>query len=62
MSYFNRLPIFSFTKKKGNIMSKIIFLEDKVTIYEVAFNQIGEHQIRLVFENIRPSDEILLSG
>ena len=33
-------------------MSKICFLADKSITYEVSFAQIGEHQVRLVFEDI----------
>lgn len=43
-------------------MSKIIFLADKSITYEVSFAQIGEHQVRLVFEDTKPSDKIILSG
>ena len=43
-------------------MSKICFLADKSATYDVTFAQIGEHQVRLVFEDIKPSDKILLSG
>lgn len=43
-------------------MSKIVFLKDTSTIYEGEFAQIGEHQIRLIFESVKPSDEVLLSG
>lgn len=43
-------------------MSKIVFLKDKSNTYEGSFSQIGEHQIRLIFENERPIDEVLLSG
>lgn len=43
-------------------MSKVVFLKDKSVIYEGSFSQIGEHQIRLIFENEKPTDEILLSG
>ncbi len=43
-------------------MSKIIFLKDKSVIYDVQFTQIGENQVRLIFENEKPSEDILLSG
>lgn len=31
-------------------------------VYEASFLQIGEHQIRLIFESEAPSDQTLLSG
>lgn len=43
-------------------MSTAIFLEDNISTYEVIFNQIGEHQIRLIFKDKKPEDKILLSG
>lgn len=43
-------------------MSKIVFLKDKEKIYEGSFEQIGTNQIRIVFENEKPSNQILLSG
>ena len=43
-------------------MSKIVFLNDKSTIYDGLFTQIGENQIRLVFEKKKPSNNVLLSG
>lgn len=45
-------------------MSKIIFLADESTIYDVTFTQIGEHQVRLVFEDedTKPSNETIVSG
>ena len=43
-------------------MSKIIFIKEPSTIYDGQFSQIGKHQVRLIFADIVPSDEVLLSG
>lgn len=43
-------------------MSKIIFLKNPSEIYDANFAQIGQHQIRLVFEKELPDENILLSG
>lgn len=43
-------------------MSKIIFIKEPSTIYDGHFSQIGEHQVRLIFTDLIPSDEVLLSG
>ena len=43
-------------------MSKIVFLKEKEKIYEGTFEQIGSNQVRITFDNDRPSNEILLSG
>lgn len=43
-------------------MSKIIFIKEPSTIYEGQFSQIGKHQVRLIFTDMIPSDEVLLSG
>ena len=43
-------------------MSKIVFLKDPNTIYDGSFFQIGTHQVRLIFTNTIPSEDILLSG
>ncbi|MCM1253713.1 MAG: hypothetical protein NC321_12905 [Clostridium sp.] len=43
-------------------MSKIIFLKNPSYIYDAEFYQIGQHQIRLVFTNQIPKNDILLSG
>lgn len=43
-------------------MSKIVFINDPNTIYDGQFSQIGNHQVRLIFTDIVPSDDILLSG
>ena len=43
-------------------MSKIVFINDPNTIYDGQFSQIGSHQVRLIFTDIVPSDDILLSG
>lgn len=61
---FSHLYVLSylFTIRKELRMSKIIFLEDKSTVYEGFFEQIGEHQVRIVFENEKPPTNILLSG
>lgn len=43
-------------------MSKIVFLGNKEKIYEGSFEQIGLHQIRIIFKSEIPSKPILLSG
>lgn len=43
-------------------MSKIVFLKDPNTIYDGSFSQIGTHQVRLIFTDTIPSEDILLSG
>lgn len=43
-------------------MSKIVFLQDPSTVYDATFSQIGENQVRLVFSESVPSDNVLLSG
>ncbi len=43
-------------------MSKIIFLNDPITVYDASFTQIGKNQIRLIFENDKPNNDTLLSG
>lgn len=43
-------------------MSKIIFIKEPSAIYDGQFYQIGKHQVRLIFADIVPSDEVLLSG
>ena len=43
-------------------MSKIVFINDPNTVYDGQFSQIGSHQVRLIFTDIVPSDDILLSG
>lgn len=43
-------------------MSKIVFLKDKKKIYDGLFEQIGTNQVRITFDNTKPSDNILLSG
>lgn len=43
-------------------MSKIVFLEDLSKTYDVGFTEIGENQVRLVFNTTPPNGEILLSG
>lgn len=43
-------------------MSKIVFINDPNTIYDGQFSQIGNHQVKLIFTDIVPSDDILLSG
>ena len=43
-------------------MSKNIFIKEPSTIYEGQFSQIGKHQVRLIFTDMIPSDEVLLSG
>ena len=43
-------------------MSKIVFMNDPNTIYDGSFSQIGTHQVRLIFTDTIPSEDILLSG
>ena len=43
-------------------MSKIVFLKDINTVYDGEFTQIGTNQVRLVFTDNVPSEEVLLSG
>lgn len=43
-------------------MSKIVFMNDPNTIYDGSFSQIGTHQVRLIFADTMPSEDILLSG
>ena len=43
-------------------MSKIVFIKEPSTIYDGQFSQIGKHQVRLIFTDTVPSDEVLLSG
>lgn len=43
-------------------MSKIVFIKEPNTIYDGQFSQIGEHQVRLIFDNNIPSNKVLLSG
>jgi len=43
-------------------MSKVIFIKNPETIYTCDFTQIGENQIRLIFESDLPSQDIYLSG
>lgn len=43
-------------------MSKISFLSNPDIIYDAEFTETGEHQVRLVFADRIPSDDILLSG
>ena len=43
-------------------MDKVIFLKNTETIYNVHFYQIGENQVRLIFSDTVPSDDVLLSG
>ena len=42
-------------------MSKIVFIKEPNIIYDGQFSQIGEHQVRLIFEDAVPSNDILLS-
>lgn len=43
-------------------MSKIVFIGEPDLIYDCDFSKIGENQVRIVFLNVIPNDEILLSG
>lgn len=43
-------------------MSKIIFLNEPNAIYDGAFTQIGKNQVRLIFADNMPSNEVLVSG
>lgn len=43
-------------------MSKIVFLKNKNQIYDGIFEQIGSNQVRITFDKIMPSNDILLSG
>ena len=43
-------------------MSKIVFIKEPNTIYNGQFYQIGKHQVRLIFTDLVPSNEVLLSG
>ena len=43
-------------------MSKIVFIKEPNIIYDGQFSQIGEHQVRLIFEDAVPANDILLSG
>ena len=43
-------------------MSKIVFLNDQNTVYDGKFSQIGKNQVRLIFTDTVPSNEVLLSG
>lgn len=43
-------------------MSKIVFIKEPNVIYDGQFSQIGEHQVRLVFTDEIPNDDVLLSG
>lgn len=43
-------------------MSKIVFLKNKSEIYDGTFKQIGSNQVRITFDKIMPSNDILLSG
>lgn len=43
-------------------MSKIVFLKNKNQIYDGIFEQIGSNQVRITFDKIIPSNDILLSG
>lgn len=43
-------------------MSKIVFLKNKSEIYDGTFKQIGSNQVRITFDKIMPSNDVLLSG
>lgn len=43
-------------------MSKIVFIGKPDIVYDVKFDQIGEHQVRLIFDDVTPKTETLLSG
>lgn len=43
-------------------MSKIIFEKNPSKVFDGQFSQIGKHQVRLIFNDEIPEDELLLSG
>lgn len=43
-------------------MSKIIFIKEPNLIYDCEFFQIGLNQVRLIFNNEKPNNNVLLSG
>ena len=43
-------------------MSKIIFEKNPSKVFDGQFSQIGKHQVRLVFNDEIPENELLLSG
>lgn len=43
-------------------MSKIVFLDDSEQVYDGTFEQIGLNQVRITFDNNKPSNSVLLSG
>lgn len=43
-------------------MSKIVFIQEPDITYDCDFSQIGTHQVRLVFKDEKPNNDVLLSG
>lgn len=43
-------------------MSKIVFINEPNVTYNAEFYQIGEHQVRLIFDSTMPNSDVLLSG